>query len=108
VLSHRAESNVVPLLNADQDSSVVLFMLGLEGAGPDSQSFTARLKSRPDTKQSFSATCEARTLRPDSSAAYKAVPIGQVPGQPPLRDWTSLVYPTQHCVLGYSQTSLRD
>jgi hypothetical protein len=26
----------------------------------------------------------------------------------PLRDWTSLVYPTQHCVLGYSQPSLRD
>jgi hypothetical protein len=28
--------------------------------------------------------------------------------QLPIRDWTSLVYPTQHCVLGYSQTSLRD
>jgi hypothetical protein len=26
----------------------------------------------------------------------------------PIRDWTSLVYPTQHCVLGYSQASLRD
>jgi hypothetical protein len=28
--------------------------------------------------------------------------------QPSLRDWTSLVNPTQHCVLGYSQPSLRD
>ncbi len=28
--------------------------------------------------------------------------------QPSLRDWTSLVYPTQHFVLGYSQPSLRD
>jgi hypothetical protein len=31
---------------------------------------------------------------------------GQVPGQPSLRDLTSLVYPTQRCVLGYSQPSL--
>jgi hypothetical protein len=28
--------------------------------------------------------------------------------QPSLRDWISFVYPTQHCVLGYSQASLRD
>ena len=26
----------------------------------------------------------------------------------PWRDWSVLSYPTQHCVLGYSQPSLRD
>jgi hypothetical protein len=26
----------------------------------------------------------------------------------PWRDWLVLTYPTQHCVLGYSQPSLRD
>ena len=60
----------------------------IRGSPMHSQSFTARLKSCPDTKQSFSVACEARTLHRLETTGFRI--NARRPGRRPRPSWLHL------------------